>query len=426
MAGVNFRYRSNKKEAPLNLRLQFRVYDNNKDNHKDSLFEANTQFVVSKDYWKNKHPQTKPKDIDIVNEQLTVNAELNNIKKHILNAFNIANVDEVNKEWLQLQIEQYYNPPTAEEPLPNELIKYIDKYLEFRRNDFSTNSVRKANVTKHKLIRFQAFRKKVIFIKDVDLEFKTEYEDYCISENYAHNTIAREVRFIKTVCNHAKYNGIEANYQLERITAKYKKTEKVYLNEDELNTVEKKQGLKPHLENAKDWLLISCYTGQRVSDFMRFNKEMIRYENNKENELKAVIEFTQKKTNKDMTVPLHPKVIEILDKRNGEFPNAISDQKYNTYIKEVCLQAGLTNKVKGSKKIETSANSKKYRKVSGMYEKWELVTSHIGRRSFATNFYGKIPTSYLIYVTGHSSEALFRTYLGKNNKDTAMELTYYF
>lgn len=416
MANIKFLYRSTKDEAPLTLRILF----------KNSNIQAKTKLEVSKDYWKNEHKKNASKDIELEDKQLDVNAELNNIKKHILNAFNTANVDEVNKEWLQLQVNFYYNPPTEEEPLPNELIKYIDKYLEFKRNEFSNNSVKKANVTKHKLIRFQTFRKKVIFIEDVDLEFKTEFEDYCISENYAHNTIAREVRFIKTVCNHAKYNGVETNYQLERITAKYKKTEKVYLNEDELNTIEKKQGLKPHLENAKDWLLISSFTGQRVSDFMRFNKQMVRYEKNKENELKAVIEFTQKKTNKEMTVPLHPKVIEILNKRNGDFPRAISDQKYNNYIKEVCLQAGLTNKVKGSKKIETSTNSKKYRKVSGMYEKWELVTSHIGRRNFATNFYGKIPTSYLIYVTGHSSEALFRTYLGKNNKDTAMELTYYF
>ena len=59
-------------------------------------------------------------------------------------------------------------------------------------------------------------------------------------------------------------------------------------------------------------------------------------------------------------------------------------------------------------------------------EKWEILSSHIGRRSFATNFYGKIPTTYLIYVTGHSTEQMFLTYIGKSNKDLAMELTNYF
>ena len=55
-----------------------------------------------------------------------------------------------------------------------------------------------------------------------------------------------------------------------------------------------------------------------------------------------------------------------------------------------------------------------------------LVSSHIGRRSFASNNYGKIPTSFLMYITGHTTEAMFLTYIGKSNKDIAMELTNYF
>ena len=65
-------------------------------------------------------------------------------------------------------------------------------------------------------------------------------------------------------------------------------------------------------------------------------------------------------------------------------------------------------------------------KKSGIYKKYELVTSHIGRRSFATNFYGTIPTSFLIYMTGHSTEAIFLNYIGKINKDIALEMTKYF
>jgi integrase len=127
-----------------------------------------------------------------------------------------------------------------------------------------------------------------------------------------------------------------------------------------------------------------------------------------------------------MTVPLHKKVLEVLKKRDGKFPYAISDQKYNAYIKKVCEIAEINEVVNGSKKLETSEESGIYRKETKEFKKWELVTSHIGRRSFATNFYGKIPTTYLIYVTGHSTEQMFLTYIGKSNKDLAMELTNYF
>jgi integrase len=129
-----------------------------------------------------------------------------------------------------------------------------------------------------------------------------------------------------------------------------------------------------------------------------------------------------------MTIPLHPKVKSVLDENNGEFPNRTSDQRYNDYIKEVCRIAGIDEKIKGKKQenISKENNIQKIRRVEGVYPKYELVTSHIGRRSFATNYYGEIPTSYLIYVTGHSSEIMFLNYIGKSNKDMALELTKYF
>jgi len=419
MATVNFLYRSTKTTSNLNLRLLFRHID------KDYVFGVKTKLEVSKHYWSKEHKLKRVKDIDLINRQAEVNKELYKLENHILKAFNNTNAEYINKEWLIAQIKSYYNP-NEQKNLPKELIKYIDTYIESKRNELSITSIRKINVTKHKLERFQDFRKKVILIKDVNLFFKKEFEDYCLKEQYAPNTITREVRFIKTICYHAKYNGLETSYQLDKIKSKYTKVKSIYLNEDEIQIIENKKGLSNSLDNAKDWLLISCYTGQRVSDFLRFNKSMIRFEKNNEGVSKPLIEFTQKKTGKIMTIPLSQKVMDILNKRNAEFPHPISDQKYNQYIKEVCKLVGIKKKVKGSKKLEIEPDSKKYRKQSGTYEKWELVTSHIGRRSFATNYYGKIPTSFLIYVTGHSTEAMFLDYIGKSNKDIAMELTNYF
>ena len=240
---------------------------------------------------------------------------------------------------------------------------------------------------------------------------------------YSQNTIQREFVTIKTFCKHAQYLGLETHPQLDSLRIDREKVEKIYLTFEELTKIENisKNQLTENLENAKDWLIISCYTGQRVSDFMRFTKEQIRIENDE-----YLLEFTQKKTGKNMTVPLHPKVLEILNKRKGKFPYPISDQKYNGFIKTVCELAEINELTKGSKLVETETNSGVYRKKSGMYKKFNLVTSHIGRRSFATNFYGEIPTTYLIYITGHSTETMFLNYIGKSNKDLALEITKYF
>jgi len=39
------------------------------------------------------------------------------------------------------------------------------------------------------------------------------------------------------------------------------------------------------------------------------------------------------------------------------------------------------------------------RKKHGVFAKWKLVSSHIGRRSFATNHFGKIPTPIIMAAT---------------------------
>lgn len=416
MATISFLYRSTKEKATLNLRLLFR-YDN-----KDFVLGGKTKFEVSKAYWSKLHNK-KSKDISISTKQTEVNSELNKIENHLLNAFNLINPIETNKEWLQTQIENYYNPPQKADALPNEIIKYFDVYLKKKNNVLKQQTKKNYNVVKQQVIRFQDSEKQPLLIKNINEDFKVRFEKFCNDNGYSKNTIAKGLATIFTICNDAKYNGLEVSYQLEKIKAKYVKVDKVYLTFEELNEIKKirKSKLTESLENAKDWLIISCFTGQRISDFMRFSNEQIRIENGKH-----FIEFTQKKTDKIMTVPLHNEVLLILDKRNGQFPRAISDQKYNDYIKEVCKIAKLNQLEKGSKLKETKPKSGIFRKATGMYPKWELATSHIGRRSFATNFYGQIPTTHLIYATGHSSEKMFLNYLGKSNKDIAIELANYF
>jgi len=416
MASVNFLYRSTKEKSNLNLRLLFR------NNRKDYVFGAKTNIEISKYYWSKQHKK-KSKDIDITNKQTDINNELNKIENYVLNAFNSVNIETINKEWLQTQIDYYYNPPKQEKSIPTDLINYIDFYINYRKHQLKSASVKKFNVIKNKIIRFEKYRKKQILIKEVNDSFKNEFVIYCKNEIYSQNTIQRELAIIKTFCKHARFLGIETHPQLDSLRLDKAKVEKIYLTFEDLTKIENisKNQLTDSLDNAKDWLIISCYSGQRISDFMRFTDEQIRKEDGE-----YLLEFTQKKTNKLTTIPLHPKVLEILQKRNGKFPYEISDQKYNDYIKEVCKIAELNQLIFGSKNAETEPNSKVFRKKSGTYKKWELVTSHIGRRSFATNFYGKIPTTFLINMTNHSSEAMFLNYIGKSNKDLAKETFKYF
>ena len=414
MASINLLLQSKKNPAVIYIRLRDgRTLD----------IKAKTNYHIDPANWDEaeQRPTKKAlKDIDNAN----LDTDLATLKNELLKEYNKSKgVRITDTQWLK----DFINPPKVEEKVEAEisdkLVDYIDTYVEFKKADLKKPSISKCNVIKNLLKRYQEHTKSIVYIRDVDAKFKLNFEQYCISVGYAPNTTARNIRFIKTFCRHAKSNGIETHYQLDSIKAKYHKVENIYLDEKEIEAIEKikSKDLTEGLENARDWLLISCYCGQRVSDFLRFDKSMIRYEKNKKGELKPLIEFTQVKTEKVMTIPLHSKIIEIMQKYDGNFPRKISDQRYNEHIKKVCELANIITPIHG-----TLYDHNLKEKVTKEYPKWMFVSSHIGRRSFASNNYGKIPTSFLMYITGHSTEAMFLTYIGKSNKDIAMELTNYF
>jgi len=53
-------------------------------------------------------------------------------------------------------------------------------------------------------------------------------------------------------------------------------------------------------------------------------------------ENQKLISFKQTKGQKEIVIPLLPEVQDVLDKRCGEFPRKISDQRFNQYVKELC------------------------------------------------------------------------------------------
>lgn len=417
MATVNFLYRSIKESAPLNLRLLFRYQD------KDYVLSGKTKLVVTKHYWTKVH-KSNPRDIDLKQQQSEINKNLNKIESHIIDAYNeIQNKTSLDKNWLKQQLNFYYNKGFEENPIPEDLVSFIKYYSEEREDEVKPASLLKYNVIKHKMLRLENYLGKTIFLKDINEEFKKRYLEYYKKEKYSTNTAQRELVFIKTFCKYAKRKGLNVHPEAEFLKLPKEQVPKIYLDFNELMEIEKADLEHEHLENARDWLIISCYTGQRVSDFMRFTKDMIRVEKGQQ-----LLEFKQVKTGKLMTIPILPKVAEILKKRDGDFPRAISDQRYNDYIKDVCEEAKLKDLIEGKKQknISKEGELKSMRNTFGTYPKFELVTSHIGRRSFATNYYGKIATTFLINITGHSSETMFLNYIGKSNKDMALEMAQMF
>ena len=99
-------------------------------------------------------------------------------------------------------------------------------------------------------------------------------------------------------------------------------------------------------------------------------------------------------------------------------PTPLTDQYFNKLIKEVGKEVGFTDKMEGD-----LMNPKTKRKERGVYEKWQLISSHTCRRSFATNLYlMNFPTLSIMKITGHTTEASFLKYIKVTPKEHAEKL----
>ncbi|AZA80840.1 hypothetical protein C1637_11480 [Chryseobacterium lactis] len=355
----------------------------------------------------------------------TINTRLTQLEANIISSYTEDKPELDLKEWLKSIIE-HKSLKVEKASYSDDVVSFIDIYISLKKDSITESTVKKANVVKQLLQRYTDSKSKKTFrnlkFKDLDNNFRIDFEKYCQNEVYKVSNTYKNLKFLKMVCTVAESFDIEVHkhtknwkFEVEKVTRNDPKS--IYLTFDELNKIEQAEMPHDYLDNARDWLLVACYTAQRVSDYLRFTSSMIV----EDAESQKYLEFIQQKTGAKMKIPLLKKVQEILDKRDGEFPRKISDVKFNLYIKEVCKIANIDEMIYNGKvmSIERKGKPKITRKVFGEFPKYELVTSHIGRKSFASNFYEKIPTTYLLNFTGHTTERQLLAYINKTEVEKA-------
>lgn len=417
MATVRFILQSKKENVPIYLRL---ILGRNKD-----IFRKTGLLISPKD-WSTK--TRLPKQNTSSNKNTST--QLRKLETFVIEKLNnINDLEVITGDWLQNCIDAFFNRIKKDTNELHYLVPYGEYFisnLEYKITQKGKKGVSKSTQKKYrtivnKLIEFEKYRKKKILLKDVDLQFRTELiKFFSNSGRLSDNTIGRYLKFVKSICLDAKKNGIETNLQLEHFKGFTVKVPKIVLSFDELEQIKNTTYNNPNHEITKGWLIIGCYTGQRVSDLLRMNSGFIQRLQSFE-----FIVLEQIKTEKLVQIPIHQEVKKILEKRNGEFPpvfatNIDSNKAlFNRYLKQVCKIAGIDEVVNGN-----AYDPKRKRTIEGEYEKYKLVSSHICRRSFATNFYGdpKYPTPLLMNITAHSTEKMFLEYIGKKPLDYGLQL----
>jgi integrase len=416
MATINFLHRSASEVAPLTLRLLFRGV-----NSTDFVYSSKTKYRIDKTYWKD-HKKNK-KDGNFKNKQLQVNRELQEIENYILEAFNKTPISEITKDWLTNQVDLYYNPITeiVQSELITDAVQNIIDEAPTRKNGKGGIGLSKSRInayTSLKNILTDYQEQNTYKVKDVDVKFAKDFLKYLLNiKKYQKSYALKKIADLKTVCNDASFYGIETNTQLKKIDSTKTKNENIlYLNLKELQAIEEVVLLNDALKNARKWLLLGCNIGQRGGDLLQLKENNFITRNGLE-----VIELKQQKTDKNVTIPVLEKTKEII--KSG-LPYKISIQKFNKHIKDICRFAEINESIKDSKitVIEKGKGNKQKRKVSGIYPKWELMASHVCRRSFCTNLYGILPTPLIMSISAHSSEKMLLNYIGKDSLDFAQQI----
>lgn len=243
--------------------------------------------------------------------------------------------------------------------------------------------------------------------EDIDKGVLQSFIAFLQEQNLATNTIAHKIISIKAVMREAVERGLTDNVRWQGFKQATEETESVALNEEELELIRSCDlSSSPHLAAIRDLFLMECWTGLRFSDVTKLRKENIQED---------MIVIQQQKTNAYVSIPVHPVFREIWE-RYGGVPLVISNQKFNVHVKEVCKAAGITQSV--LKSITRGG-----RKITEAYEKWQLVSSHTGRRSFATNLYRSgFPSVGIMHITGHKTETAFLKYIKVSSQEHARML----
>ena len=282
---------------------------------------------------------------------------------------------------------------------------------------YATGTIRAYRQCLTHLRGYAASKRMRLDFDSIDLDFYLSYNEYLSGKGFKSNYIGKLIKMLKTFLNEALERGLtdNINHKKRRFTAPKEKVTTIYLTLDELSELWRLDFSKePRLENVRDLFLFGCFTGLRFSDFSKISAENIDLK-------EEVIEVRTQKTGQLVSIPILPITRAILEKYQGKtansLPNSISNQKFNAYLKEIAQRFVPLH---ASTSKESTIRGKK---VMQTIPKWQLVTTHTARRSFATNmFLSGFPAQSIMKITGHKTEAAFMTYLKMSPRENAKSI----
>lgn len=387
---------------------------------KDFDVTVKTGILINARHWNNKLQRFKTIAEEIPDKETTT-LHIEKIRAHIIFEYNKSYTkgEIITKRWFENIINNFNNRPSEGADHETYFIPFVQKFIKESSDrvnpstgkKISIRTIRKYNTTLERLVEYEREYKIRLTHRDINLVFHRQFTSLMVDKKYGASTIEKYISQIKTFCREAESNGLNISHEFKHRNFTFKKSKPLdpYLNINEIQRIFELKLEDKVEDRIRDLLIIGLWTGLRVSDF----KELSRV-NIVGNDI--LIKSTVK-TNAPAKIPIHPQVKAILDKRDGNLPvfgisSGSLEVLFNKKIKVIAQKAGITQKIIGDKRDKITN-----RNVRGLYPKHQLISSHICRRSFVTNHYGKIPNQAIMAITTHSSESQLLDYVKISNDE---------
>jgi integrase len=444
MAEITFIYRSKKETGNLSIRLA---------HGKEIDLRVSSKIISKKEYWfkrTTKNGKTKTihiqlKDISNLIEGSVEHKEfLKKIKEQIKEKF-IVDYNKgipIEGNWLKKAVSKFSSTLDTKEKIKEKILskeKKLKKKKEKKERirianllstaiekmfiKYATNNseLKKYRVTLKVLQEFQQDQGQIFKIINFGQNFADLFMNWgLLIMKYQKSYINSQLGRIQSAVVNSYENDTKKIIKVSRTYRSVKGFKNEYkgkivtiLNYKELDIIEQTIIEDKELQDAKNAILIGCETGLRYSDMNKLIDDNI-------NEVNGVKywKFKMNKVDKIVKVVITDRIRYLIDKYGLPKTNYPSNEvKLNKDVKKVCELCNLNDKEKGSKSISVKVKGKSVRRnIVGIYPKHELVTTRTLRRSFATNYAGKIDINSIKTALGHATEAQTRAYINEENE----------
>lgn len=433
MTNVNFGLRNPKEDAEQSIWARF--YFNGKE------FKVKTNLTVHPDNWNSKKQEFK-------SDRATT--KLLGEQQDFIGAF-IDKLKVEKKPFFLDELREDFNTHfcigeiiTKEEKKEQDFITFINDYIDSRR-DLSASSKRVLISTKqhillaHKLVpekmrnawnKMSVYDKKhnpnflqankVVFFDEINYDWIDKIHEYFyettysttikgkkVEEHYAQNTIAKYIIKTKMFCDAASRFIKDKSYQdFKGEKIKEEDSDSIALTWDEIKAIGALKLEKDSMVGmVRNIFIFNCYCGMRYSDFSRIEQDMFEVIKGE-----LIIDIGRvRKTGEPLAFPILPQAQKVLKMYDGSLPS-VSANSFNEEIKKIGEMAGIN-------KIERKNITRAGKDIEIKLPRFQMMSSHTGRRTFATNFFNtSIPVKLLMQVTGHKKESSFLIYVKRTSQ----------